>query len=244
MKRLLAALAILLLSASAFAQMPVPANQLRQVVAGGSCGAGTITQVQNIGSASTGTAASLATSSWTLSTVGNVIAVGTTWDATGTPTGSVVDSLGNSCSATVNGRRGPSSNGQYLQWFICTVTNTGTGHLTLNVSPNTGSLGIFATEFHISSGTMAFDDEAYNAAAATTTPTSGSKTPSCNNSAAMGFVESGGTGTAGSGWTLGAAASIFVTAEWQIQTTATSLQANFTTGSFAYGAGMMILKPQ
>lgn len=240
------ALAILLLSASAFGQMPVPANQMLVVVGGGGCGAGTFTHIQDKADQSVGGGTTFSLGSWTIS-AGNLVTVWASWDATGTHTATVADSLGNTYSPSPAGRRGPSSNGQYIEAFTSTITNAGSGFITLTMSSSTGSLVIYANEWHLSSGTFAFDQEVYNApGGASASPTSTALTPACNNSILVSGVEGNANIAAdtGSGWTATAATSGFFQGEWLIQTTAASKAATYTQTSGNYGAGMLIFKPQ
>lgn len=221
-----------------------PGPGVKAYAGGGGCGAGTITHIQDVGDVRIGGGTSFAAPSWTI-TSGNYVAVYVTWDSTGSHTMAVTDSLGNAVNPTTAARRGPSSNGQYIEAYFYPVTTGGTGFLTAVPSASSGSIGIYAMEIHISSGSIALDQEVYNApGSASTTPTSTALTPACNGSIAMGMLESGGTGTVGAGWTTVDTAQDFVTSEYQIQTTAASLQANYTTSSSIYGAGMIILKPQ
>lgn len=220
-----------------------PGPGISRAAGGGGCGAGTFAHIQDVGDTSVGGGTSFALPSWTV-VAGHVVTMYATWDATGGLTMSITESLGNTFTPTTAGRRGPSSNGQYIQAFTSTIANSGTGFITLVPSGNIGSLGGFASEFSLSSGIMAVDQEAYNApGGASTTPTSGALTPACNNSMAFGFMESCGVGTVGAGWTS-VGTSVFISAEYQVQTTAASLNANWTQSSCIYGAGMIVVKPQ
>jgi len=110
----------------------------------------------------------------------------------------------------------------------------GSAVLTASFSPSNGYTSINGEEFSGVATTSALDQsDTPSAFGPTTTPTSNSVTTTQNGEAVLGYVCSGAstTITAGSGYTAGGLSGFPCLLEWQIQSTAGSIDATATLGA-------------